>query len=214
MPLPKSNERYTYADYLTWDEDVRCELVNGEVVDLASPSTAHQIVLSEIFFQIRSYLEGKRCIPMIAPADVLLFAKQSDAPDDVDTVVQPDLYIVCDPTKLHNSRGCIGAPDMVLEVTSPSTSGYDLVVKRDLYAKAGVQEYWAVDPVRQEVTVLLLDIRTDSYITKAIYSREDSAKVEILNNCHVDLPKVFSKVPEEATPSSLPKRGSLHNLQL
>lgn len=213
MPLPKSNERYTYADYLTWGEDVHCELVNGEVYDFASPSNTHQAVLFAIARQIGNYLEGKRCTLMIAPSDVLLFAKQSDVPDDTDTVVQPDLYVVCDKSKLEGGRGCIGAPDMTLEVASPSTARYDMMGKMSLYAKAGVKEYWVVDPVDQCVKVLCLDVRTHQYSVVGDYTKDDTVRVNVLDDCHVDLSKVFVGEPE---PPELPQArrpyGKLHDL--
>ena len=147
MALPAEKERYTFADCLTWGEDERIEIVDGEAVMMAPPTTAHQLISGEMFRQLANYLEGKKCRAIPAPFAVRLFEKDGDSPEDVDTMVEPDISIVCDSSKL-DKHGCKGAPDMVVEILSPSTQRHDRLVKLGLYQRAGVREYWIVSPYR------------------------------------------------------------------
>ena len=118
-PLP-AEKRYTYADLLDWDSSVRYELYDSQPVALASPSDVHQEVSGELFVQLHDYLRGKRCKVYSAPFDVRPFEGQEDRPEDVDTVVQPDLLVVCDPEKVDR-RGVHGTPDLVVEILSESS---------------------------------------------------------------------------------------------
>lgn len=174
MPLPASKGRYTFADCLTWDERDRIEILEGEM---------------EMARQIANFLEGKKCKVYPAPFAVRLFEKPGDAPDDVDTMVEPDISVVCDNSKL-DSHGCKGAPDMVVEILSPSTRRHDRLVKLGLYQKAGVQEYWIADPENQTVQVFLLD-DSGALRLHEDYGRNDIAKVNVLDGCFVELSKVF-----------------------
>jgi Uma2 family endonuclease len=126
-----------------------------------------------------------------APFGVRLFEKAGDEPEDVDTIVEPDITVVCDPSKLDD-HGCKGVPDMVIEILSPSTRRHDRLVKLDLYQRSGVQEYWIVDPENQSVQVFLQD-GTGSLKLREDYGREDIAKVNALDGCFVELAKVFPK---------------------
>lgn len=116
MPLPKEHH-YTYADELSWDESERIELVCGVPVLVAPPSRVHQEIISELNRQIGNYLHGKSCKVYPAPFGVRLFEKDGDTPHDVDTLVEPDISVVCDPDKLDDA-GCKGAPDLVIEILS------------------------------------------------------------------------------------------------
>jgi Uma2 family endonuclease len=144
---------YTYTDFLEWDEDVRAELFDGELVMMATPLRAHQAASGELFFQIRTYLTGKKCKVYPAPFAVRLFP-QKDKRDD--TVFEPDIVVVCDQEKLDD-KGCNGPPDMVVEIVSPSSAKYDRVLKFRKYQKAGVREYWIVDPEIKTVQVCVLE---------------------------------------------------------
>jgi Uma2 family endonuclease len=188
MALPAQQERATFAQWLTWDGDDRCELLGGEIVMMAPPSRLHQEISMELTRQIANYLEGKRCKVYPAPFAVRLFEQEGDDPKDVDTVVQPDISIVCDPKKLDD-RGCKGAPDMVAEILSPSTRRHDRLTKLNLYQQAGVKEYWIVEPETQSVQVFLL--RDGVFRIHEDYSRTDVAKVNALDGCFVELSKVF-----------------------
>lgn len=188
MALPAEKERYTFADCLTWGEDERIEIVDGEAVMMAPPTTAHQLISGEMFRQLANYLEGKKCRAIPAPFAVRLFEKDGDSPEDVDTMVEPDISIVCDSSKL-DKHGCKGAPDMVVEILSPSTQRHDRLVKLGLYQRAGVREYWIVSPEEQTVQVFLN--KDASLLPHEVYDRQGVAKVNVLDGCFIELSKVF-----------------------
>ena len=190
MALPAEKERYTFADVLTWDEDERIEIIDGEAVMMAPPSRIHQKISGEIFRQFANYLEGKKCEVYPAPFGVRLFEKDGDGPDDVDTLVEPDISVVCDKNKL-DKHGCKGAPDMVVEVLSPSTLRHDSFVKLTLYQRAGVREYWIVSPENKTVQVYTLE--SGILQPRAFYGPGDVAKVNVLDGCFVELGKVFTE---------------------
>ncbi len=189
MPLPNEKTHYTYADYLAFEGDERMEIINGEIVMMSSPLTIHQRMLGEIFKQLAVFLDGKPCEVFSAPLDVRLFEKAGDDPKDVDTVVQPDSLVVCDKNKI-DTKGIKGAPDLVVEILSPSTYRHDCLVKLNIYQQAGVREYWIVDPETKTVKVFLLDDE-GAYRTAKAYNRSDVVKVNVLNGCFIELSKVF-----------------------
>ena len=151
----RDRQYHTYGEYLTWPEDVRYELIDGEAYLMApAPDLAHQDVAGEVFRQLANQLAGKPCRAFIAPVDVRL-PKRDEADEQIDTVLQPDVLVVCDESKLSR-RGVRGAPDWVLEVLSPSTAGHDQVVKRWVYERAGVREFWLVHPIDRVLTIYRL----------------------------------------------------------
>ena len=180
---------FTYEDMLNWDEETRMELIHGVPVMMAGASREHQFISKRIFRQLDDYLEGKKCEAYYAPFDVRLFETAKDKPRNVDTVVEPDLLIVCDPGKL-DQRGCKGAPDMVVEILSPSSLAHDRIVKYNLYQEAGVKEYWIVSPEEKSVTVFLLN-SAGVFVPHAAYRKNESAKVNMLEDCCIDLSIVF-----------------------
>ena len=188
MALPAKNERYTFADCLTWGEDERFEIINGDAFLMAPPSRVHQEVSTELVRQLANFLEGKRCKVYPAPFAVRLFEEDGDRPEDVDTMVEPVITVVCDRNKLDD-HGCKGAPDLVIEILSPSTRRHDRLVKLGLYQQAGVREYWIVDPKDQSVQVLLL--RNGLLLPHEDYGRKDIAKVNVLDGCFIELSRVF-----------------------
>ena len=147
------SRKYTYADYLTWQFDEMVELIRGKVVRISpAPNTSHQSCSSNLHLIIASYLKGRACKVFHAPFDVRLPLPQEQQSDNkIDTIVQPDLSIVCDLSKL-DAQGCQGAPDWIIEILSLSTAHKDLTDKFDLYQNAGVKEYWGVHP--SEGTIL------------------------------------------------------------
>ena len=157
---------------------------------LASPSRVHQDISKELSRQLANYLEGKKCRVYAAPFDVRLFEEKDDRPDDVQTVVQPDISVICDPNKL-DEHGCKGAPDLTLEILSPSNVQYDTLVKLNLYQKAGVREYWVVSPDDKTVHIFLLD--GGALKLHEAYNASDIAKVNILDGCFIELSKVFTQ---------------------
>ena len=189
MALPAEKERYTFADVLAWDEHERAEIIDGEAVMMAPPSSVHQEIAAELTRQFGNYLEGKRCKVYPAPFGVRLFERDGDRPEDVDTMVEPDLSVVCDRSKIDR-HGCKGAPDMVVEILSPSTQRHDRLVKLGLYQRAGVLEYWIIDPDSQTVQVMLQD-GGNGFQLHEVYSRGDVAKVNVLDGCFIELSKVF-----------------------
>ena len=191
MPLPAKQERFTFADVLAWDEGERIEIINGEAFMMATPSSRHQEVSGELFRQLANFLEGKQCKVYPAPFGVRLFEQAGDRPEDVDTMVEPDISVVCDRSKIDR-HGCKGAPDLIIEILSPSTRRHDRLVKLGLYQRAGVREYWIVDPENRSVMVFLPD-RNGSFRLHEDYGREDVAKVSALDGCFIELNKVFSE---------------------
>lgn len=191
MALPAEEKRYTFADVLTWDEKDRIEIINGEAIMMAPPSRVHQEISVAITAQLYNYLEGKRCRVYPAPFGVRLFEQDGDRPEDVDTMVEPDISVVCDHSKLDD-HGCKGAPDLVIEILSPSTQRHDRLVKLGLYQRAGVREYWTVNPEDKTVQVMLRD---DNGVLQLheVYGRDGVAKVNVLNGCFIELVRIFPK---------------------
>lgn len=156
MGLPRrDDERHTYRDYLAWPEDVRYEILDG-IAYLMSPAPGrhHQDVVGRLYAQLLNQLVDGPCEAYVAPIDVR-FPKAGQPDDEIDTIVQPDVIVVCDANKLDD-RGVRGAPDFVIEVLSPSTASHDHVLKRRVYERAGVREYWLVHPVDRIVTIYRL----------------------------------------------------------
>lgn len=191
MALPAEKINYTFADVLSWDEDERIEIISGKVFMMATPSRIHQKITGELFRQLANFLEGKQCEVYAAPFGVRLFEQDGDSEENVDTVVEPDISVVCDRSKL-DKRGCKGAPDMIVEVLSPSTLRHDRLVKLNLYQQAGVREYWIIDPENRAVQVFLQDGSGSLRICEE-YGSQDVAKVNVLDGCFIELSKVFSE---------------------
>lgn len=189
MALQAENRRYTFADVLTWDESDRIEIINGEAFMMAPPSRIHQKIVSELNRQLGNYLKEKKCEVYPAPFGVRLFEEDGDCPEDVDTMVEPDISVVCDPGKLDD-HGCKGAPDLIIEILSPSTRRHDRMTKFNLYQRAGVREYWIVDPEYKSVQVFAQDGGGSLRISEE-YGRGDVARVNVLEGCFIDLGKVF-----------------------
>lgn len=186
--LPAIKKHFTLADCLTWDENERVELIDGEVIMMAPPSSLHQEISGELFAQLHAYLKGKRCKVYAAPFAVRLFEREKDSPEDVDVMVEPDITVICDQKKI-DKHGCKGAPDLVIEILSPSTQRHDRFTKYMLYQKAGVQEYWIVDPDSKAVQSFVLE--DGRYSVKEYSTASDKARVNTLENCVIDLSEVF-----------------------
>ena len=149
-------ERFTYRQYKTWPDSERWELIEGHAWAMSpAPTMWHQRFSRKLFTCLVNFLQGKPCEAFAAPFDVLL-PEGDEADDEVDTVVQPDIVVYCDTSKLTREGAC-GAPDLVIEILSPSTSKKDLNEKYRLYEKHGVREYWVVDPSAWSVAVYRLE---------------------------------------------------------
>ena len=187
-PARKLKERYTYADYSSWPEDERWELIDGVAYALATPTVEHQRVSREIFAQLYSFLRGKPCQVFYAPFSVRLNADEGD-----DTVVEPDILVVCDEKKLADGKGVVGAPDLIIEILSPSTAKQDRLTKFDLYQRSGVREYWIVDPDIAAVSVNIL-FHEIGYVSRAYGERDTAVPVEVLEGCVINMADVFDNL--------------------
>jgi Uma2 family endonuclease len=190
--LLKETQYYTYSDYLEWDEDVRAEIIDGEVFFMPAPLRIHQEIVGKLFFKIYQFLESNKANGglskvYVAPFAVRLFPK-ADNTDD--TVLEPDIVVVCDPSKL-DKYGCTGAPDMVIEILSPSTARVDRIVKRRKYQNAGVREYWLVDPDTKALEVCTLN--GEGLYTISTFEDTDTVPISVLEGCAVDLSDLFSE---------------------
>jgi len=178
------DKRYTYSDYASWDTEERYELIDGMPYVMKAPSEAHQRISGNLYLQLGNYLKGKHCRVYHAPFDVRLNVGSGD-----DTVVQPDIIVVCDRSKLSNN-GYEGAPDFVIEIASPSSAGNDRVLKFNQYLKTGVREYWIVDPDTGSVQACIL--QNGKYVV-SIYFETATVPVHVLEGCEISLPDVFAE---------------------
>jgi Uma2 family endonuclease len=179
-----TREYYHYEDWLEMDEQVRAELVDGEVYLMAAPGQRHQEILGEMHRQLANFLKDKPCKVFPAPFGVRLSQHE-------DTVFEPEIVVVCDKTKL-NGKICDGVPDLVVEIISPSSKGYDRLFKFNRYLRAGVREYWIVDDETNSVQVNTLE--NGRYIA-SMYGDTDTIPVGVLEGCVITLSDVF--IPQE-----------------
>ena len=189
-------KRYTYADYLTWFDDKRRELLNGFIQLFAAPLRKHLSISSDLHGIVWSYLKEKDCEIYSAPFDVRFPVNGETENKEIYTVVQPDIVIVCDKNKLDR-LGCIGSPDMIVEITSKSTVQKDVTKKYDLYEKHGVKEYWIVRPEEQTVTVFVLN-KKGKYDYISCYP--DNAKIPVnifKGDLIIDLKNIFEEEEKE-----------------
>lgn len=186
----KLNTEFSYKDYLSWDEkNERWEIINGVAYDMSpAPTRKHQDISRNISIKLANYLEDKECTVYIAPFDVRL-PDGFQADDEIKTVVQPDISVFCDEDKLDD-RGAVGAPDLIIEILSPSTAAKDLKEKFFLYESAGVKEYWIVDPPNETLAVYMLD-KDGKYPRGVVYAGEDKVKVGIFENLEIKMEDVF-----------------------
>lgn len=189
LDLTKS---YTYADYLTWQFQERVELIMGKIFKMSpAPTSRHQHVTMVISSGIYQFLKGKPCNVFPAPFDVML----SDATGISNTVLQPDITVVCDPSKI-TEQGCKGAPDLVIEIISKSSVKKDLHEKYDMYEQAGVKEYWIVNPHDRSLIIFILNDK-GSYQPSKPLTRGDKAYSSVLPGFELDLDELFADVVEE-----------------
>jgi Uma2 family endonuclease len=186
------NKRYTYADYLTWLDDKRRELVDGFINMMSAPTSQHQEVHANLIGEFRSFIKKNRgkCKVFSAPFDVRL-PKNGEKEDGlIYTVVQPDICIVCDLSKI-DQRGCLGAPDFIAEIQSPATAKYDLNEKFRLYETAGVREYWVVFPYDKNESILQFILQSDGKYDKGTLYETGKIPVNIFDGIEIDLNDIF-----------------------
>ena len=181
-------DTYTYSDYKQWELNPgeRYELIEGEPHMMSAPNALHQAISMELSRQFANFLHGKPCKVFAAPYDVRLFYEEDESDD---TVVQPDLSVICDQSKL-SEEGCRGAPDMVIEILSPSNSNLEMFRKVNLYMSAGVREYWVVDGDTKTVIVY---IREGEDCRLFRHTAEKPLEVGILPGLAVNLTDVFAE---------------------
>lgn len=139
---------YTYADYLKWTFDERLEIIKGKIFQMSpAPGSVHQLISGAVFNELYNYLKGKSCKVLSAPFDVRLTRRSFDD-QDIITVVQPDICVICNLQKIDD-KGCIGAPDLIVEILSPGNNKKELQNKYEVYEEAGVLEYWIIHPLEK-----------------------------------------------------------------
>ena len=187
----KKGSGNTYGDYVKWPDEERWELIDGYAYNMTpTPPRIHQEILRDIGIQIANFLTNKPCEVYWAPFDVRL-PDANEKDEDIQTVVQPDIVVYCDKTKL-DEKGSRGAPDLVVEILSPYTSAKDLKIKLPLYEKHRVKEYWVVFPMDNIVWVLKLD-KKKMYGRPAVYDEKDKISTPILKGLEIDLDQVFKE---------------------
>ncbi len=189
------NGRYSYADYLGWQLNETLELIKGKISLMSpAPSLDHQRVSWQLNGLLFEYFRKKHCRAFAAPFDVRLYdrRKSAVANQDIYTVVQPDLCVICDTEKL-DQRGCLGAPDWIIEILSKGNSKKEIQTKFELYRESGVKEYWIVYPFEQAVHQFVLDEEQDQYRLLNMFSGEDEAAPYLFPDCKIDLPEVFAE---------------------
>jgi Uma2 family endonuclease len=180
---------YTYADYLTWQFDDYVELLKGKIYRMAAPSRRHQMVTGNLYATIRHFLWKKPCHVFIAPFDVRLTIQDKNRNQEITTVVQPDVCVVCDASKLDDA-GCVGAPDLIIETLSPGNTKKEMKNKYTIYEEAGVQEYWIVYPIDKTVQRFVLN-EHGKYVGLAPLTDEDVLTTTILPNLEIRLEDIF-----------------------
>ncbi len=192
-PALKNDRIYTYGDYRTWPDDERWELIDGVAWNMSpAPNRYHQELLTGFIVQIAAFLEGKPCEVYPAPFDVLLPGHADEAEDDITTVVQPDISVICDRDKLPE-KGCTGAPDWTIEILSPYTSRKDMTIKYELYRRHGVREYWIADPGNRYVHVYLLADKGNYPEYPSVYLRNAVIECTVVEGLSIDLKRVFTE---------------------
>lgn len=173
MPLPQG-KYCTVEEFYNLPDDIHAELINGQIVYMATPSTIHQDISGELHYIIKDYIKsnGGKCRAYAAPFGVQLHKGE-------DTVLEPDISVKCDTDKI-TPRGCIGAPDWIIEIVSPSNPGHDYITKLGLYHNAGVREYWIVDPQSKYIHVYNLEVED-----LKVYSFQDTIKVGIYEDLYI-----------------------------
>jgi len=192
------NKTYTYADYLTWQFKERVELLWGKIKKMtAAPSTQHQKVLGKLHLSMGNNLKRNPCQVFVAPFDVRLPSNNAGS-SQVINVVQPDICVICDGAKI-DEKGCLGAPDLIVEILSPSSSTRDMKDKLKLYEQSGVPEYWVVDPFDGIIHVFVMN-DDGKYLNRYPVTSEDTLRSEKIPGLLIQMEDVFPdilKEPEE-----------------
>ncbi|WP_258104650.1 Uma2 family endonuclease [Marinoscillum sp. MHG1-6] len=191
LSLLEPEATYSYADYLKWTFEERVELIKGKLFKMSpAPRRAHQGIGITLSSEIFNFLKGKICKVYSAPFDVRFPDNLNDPDEQTFTVVQPDICVICDLSKLDDA-GCKGAPDLIVEILSPSTSSKDLNEKYQLYEEHGVQEYWVVYP--GENVLEIYDLTDGKYLSRGKFVKEDVVTSDVLKGLKIKLEEVFQE---------------------
>lgn len=184
-------KKYSYADYLTWQFQEKLELIKGKIYKMSpAPSTTHQRISRKLTGIMITAFKIHSCELFIAPFDVrLLDKKKSKLDQEIYTVVQPDLCVICDENKI-DERGAIGAPDLVIEILSPGNSNKEMKYKFDLYEEAGVLEYWIVNPA--DKTVFIYVLKENQFIGMHPLIEEDNIQSKLFPELDFKLESIFN----------------------
>ncbi len=188
------NGTYSYADYLTWQFDETVELIKGQVLLMCpAPNVKHQRIARKLIRKLDVFLKTG-CELFIAPFDVKLYddRKSKLADREVYSVVQPDLCVICDHSKL-TERGCDGAPDWIIEILSKGNSKREMRLKYELYEESGVIEYWLVYPYEEAVYQFVLNPETEKYQLLAMYAGDEIASPSLFPELKIDLTEIFAE---------------------
>src|SRR5882757_5093882 len=192
---PQSPYGFTYADYLTWHYKERIELIRGRIFKMSpAPTVTHQKISVNIENEFAHFLKGRSCQMLHAPVDVKLkgkpFRKKKLRDDEITTVVQPDIIVVCDPEKLSDPRSIDGAPELVVEILSPGNTKTETKYKFDLYEENGVLEYWVVYPEYFQIHVYLLNEK-EKYDRAVIYEGNENITSVVLEGLSIPTNEIF-----------------------
>jgi len=200
-------KHYTYADYLLWRFKERVELIRGKIFRMTpAPSTSHQNIVTVLVSSIHQFLKNKICKVFPAPFDVRLPEYPGEQDQDMETIVQPDITVICDPDKI-DEKGCKGAPDLIVEVLSPNSVSKDLHEKYEVYEKAGVREYWVVHPAEKTITAFIL--KNGKYETFKPLTRGDQISSVVLPGFTISLEEIFQDTFREPEPDYVTKTRRL-----
>jgi len=192
---PEGPYGFTYADYLTWHYKERIELIRGRIFKMSpAPTVTHQKILGNLYVAFRIFLKDKPGNVLVAPVDVRLkgksFKKKQLRDDEITTVVQPDIMIVCDEEKLKDIRCVDGAPELVVEILSPGNTKVETKYKFDLYEENGVAEYWVVYPEYKQIYVYLLN-ECEKYNRPVVYEANENITVAVLKGLQIPTDEIF-----------------------
>lgn len=183
--------KYSYADYLTWEIEEMVEIIKGKVFKAAAaPNRKHQNLLLRLGTKLYLLLEHSSCNVFVAPFDVRL-PRHSKYDKDIYTVVQPDICVVCDQAKLDDA-GCVGAPDLIVEILSPGNNKKDLKFKYDVYMESGVREYWVIHP--EEQTLMIYSLKEGHYVPSRLFVSGDIVNSNVIDGFSLDVEDLFSNL--------------------
>ncbi|MEZ4525169.1 MAG: Uma2 family endonuclease [Desulfobacterales bacterium] len=190
LPLIKQEYSFSYKDYCQWDDGERWEIIDGIEYSMTAPSRIHQEISMELSVRLYDFFKNKNCKVYSAPFDVRLSEIENADDEDIFTVVQPDITVVCDPSRL-DERGCRGTPDLIVEIVSPSSVGTDMKIKRELYERYCVKEYWIIHPYDKIVMIYCLG-KNNQYAKSEIYTQEDILESKLFEDLKIKVADILA----------------------